>query len=125
MSRLRICFHENPAFPWDAGSYATALIPPHVDFGSGEQLKAAADAEGLAMVVYSGYESLFPDCKPQHSALTGNLEEAVYALADELVGTPEEHFEQWPAKYPLLRYLAYWRPALLEEGAYLSLSSIH
>ena len=125
MNRLRICFHENPAFPWDPGSYDTSLLRPYIDFESGEQLKAAADAEGLAAVVYSSFESLFPDCKPQRSALTGDLEEAVYALADELVGTPEDHFEQWPDGYPLLRYLAYWRLALLEEGAYLSLSSLH
>jgi len=124
MSRLRICFHENPAFPWDSGSYDTALVAPYIDFGSREQLKAAADAEGLAAVVYAGYESLFPDCKPQHSALTGDLEETVYALADDLVGTPDDHFERWPAAYPLLRFLAYWRLALLEEGAYLSLTAI-
>ena len=124
MSQLRIRFHENPAFPWDSGSYDAALVPPFIDFGSREQLKAAADAEGLATVIYSGYESLFPDCKPQNSALTGDLEATVYALADELVGAPDDHFERWPAAYPLLRFLAYWRLALLEEGAYLSLRGI-
>ena len=123
MSRLRIRFHENPAFPWNPVWYEDSL-PAAMDFASAEQLQAEADAEGLADIVYLGPSAFFPDCKPQKSAMTGDLEELIAEQADAVGTTPDAGNKEWPTGYPLLRFLAWWRLALMENGAYLELSVI-
>ena len=124
MSRLRICFHENPAFPWTQATHAASALPVYIDFNSAQELKAVADAEGLASVVYAAPDTLFPDFEPQRTALVSDLEEEIYELAEEVTGGLPDDVEQWPTAYPLLRFLTYWRPALMEQGAYLELSLI-
>lgn len=124
MSRLRVCFHKNPAFPWSLATHAASALPVHLDFESVQQLKTLADAEGLASVLYATPDALFPDFKPQITSLVTDLEEEIYELAEAVTGGLPEDVEQWPTDYPLLRFLTYWRPALMEQGAYLELSQL-
>lgn len=95
--------------------------PACLVFSSAQELMAAADAQGLAEVLYEGPRSSFPNCQPGVSHLTADEDELIWELACEQTDDPE-NAATWPAGYGLLCFLTFWRLALKEPGSCLELS---
>jgi hypothetical protein len=94
--------------------------PAHVSFPSVHALQAAADAQGLKDLFYSGPEALFPDCATGTARFGADAEELVWELAGEHTEDPEDA-TTWPAGFGLLQFLVFWRLPLNEMGAHLEL----
>lgn len=94
--------------------------PAQLVFATAQQLREAADAQGLRELLCDGPEALFPGCTPGRAVFGADAEELVWEMASELTAEPDDA-RSWPAGFRLLCFLTFWRLTLNEQGAFLEL----